>query len=177
MAITISKLETGFYSLSFEYYYNDSKELYRSFYQHDPDLVSKFEKAEYYLNKYGQYLLSDIHFDKETLTEEEVNGFKSLYNNWFLSKHPDVILIRPMNEVAIEFYTNHSTYHDGDSGLDLFCLEDQEITRSNIQSVLDSGFIHPGIFGTIDVKAGEHDFNIPLHPAKIVDGRIEYFYP
>ena len=56
-------------------------------------------------------------------------------------------------------------------------LEDQEITRSNIQSILDAGFIHPGIFGTIDVKAGEHDFNIPLHPAKIVDGRIEYFYP
>lgn len=36
-------------------------------------------------------------------------------------------LIKPIHENALEMYTNHSTFHVGDSGLDLFIMEDQVI--------------------------------------------------
>ena len=36
------------------------------------------------------------------------------------------LLIKPVNEVANEFYKNHSTFNPGDSGVDLFVLEDIE---------------------------------------------------
>jgi dUTP pyrophosphatase len=41
-------------------------------------------------------------------------------------------LIVPQCEAAKELYSNHSTYHEGDSGLDLFIVEDGIIpARSN----------------------------------------------
>ena len=39
-----------------------------------------------------------------------------------------ILLIKPTNEIAKKFYINHQTYHDGDSGLDLFILEDITIS-------------------------------------------------
>ena len=30
------------------------------------------------------------------------------------------ILIKPLNDIARDFYENHSHFHKGDSGLDLF---------------------------------------------------------
>jgi dUTP pyrophosphatase len=36
-------------------------------------------------------------------------------------------LIKPHNEQVRQMYQNHSTYHEGDSGLDLFIIEDQVI--------------------------------------------------
>ena len=38
-----------------------------------------------------------------------------------------VLKICPINEMARDFYSNHTTYHESDAGLDLFCLEDQTI--------------------------------------------------
>jgi len=35
------------------------------------------------------------------------------------------ILIKPLNDIARDFYENHSHFHKGDSGLDLYVLEDQ----------------------------------------------------
>jgi len=34
------------------------------------------------------------------------------------------ILIKPLNDQAKTIYSNHSHFHDGDSGLDLYILED-----------------------------------------------------
>ena len=36
-------------------------------------------------------------------------------------------LIKPLNEQVRQMYQYHSTYHEGDSGLDLFIIEDQVI--------------------------------------------------
>lgn len=33
------------------------------------------------------------------------------------------LLIKPVHNNVIKYYKNHSTYHEGDAGLDLFCLE------------------------------------------------------
>jgi branched-chain amino acid transport system substrate-binding protein len=53
-------------------------------------------------------------------------------------------------------------------------LEDKEVSRESIKSLLEEGFIYSGAFGSIDVKPGEHDITFPLHPAQIVDGEIKY---
>lgn len=53
-------------------------------------------------------------------------------------------------------------------------LRDKEISRESVKSLLEEGFIYPGVFGTIEVKPGEHDITFPLHPALIVDGEVEY---
>jgi branched-chain amino acid transport system substrate-binding protein len=56
-------------------------------------------------------------------------------------------------------------------------LEDKEICRESVKRLLEDGFIHPGIFGDLDVKPGEHDITFPLYPARIVDGELEYLRP
>ena len=35
------------------------------------------------------------------------------------------LYIKPLNETALKYYSNHGHYHAGDAGLDLFVLEDQ----------------------------------------------------
>ena len=35
------------------------------------------------------------------------------------------ILIKPLNDIARDFYENHSHFHKGDSGLDLYIVENQ----------------------------------------------------
>jgi len=55
-------------------------------------------------------------------------------------------------------------------------LEDKEISRGNIKSLLEGGFIYSGLFGDIDLKPGEHSINFPLFPAQIIDGEVKYMY-
>ena len=35
------------------------------------------------------------------------------------------LLIKPLNDLAREYYNNHNHFHKGDAGLDLYVLEDQ----------------------------------------------------
>ena len=35
------------------------------------------------------------------------------------------LLIKPLNSLAKEYYSNHNYFHKGDAGLDLYILEDQ----------------------------------------------------
>lgn len=53
-------------------------------------------------------------------------------------------------------------------------MEDKQISRKSVKQLLDRGFIYPGVFGEIKVKPGEHDIHIPLHPARIENGKIKY---
>jgi ABC-type branched-subunit amino acid transport system substrate-binding protein len=53
-------------------------------------------------------------------------------------------------------------------------LEDKEISRQSVKRVLEEGFMYSGIFGSLDVKPGEHDIIFPLYPAEIVDGEVRY---
>jgi len=50
-------------------------------------------------------------------------------------------LIKPDNEKVLEYYKNHSTFHNGDSGLDLFCIMDATIKAHSL-----SNKIHLGIY-------------------------------
>jgi len=53
-------------------------------------------------------------------------------------------------------------------------LEDKELSRRSVKNLLEEGLIYSGIFGSIDVKPGEHDITFPLHPARIADGEVKY---
>jgi len=53
-------------------------------------------------------------------------------------------------------------------------LQGEELTRENVKNVLEDGFIHPGVLGTISVPEGEHDMSFPIYPARIIDGKVEY---
>lgn len=55
-------------------------------------------------------------------------------------------------------------------------LEDQEISRKSIKKLMEEGFLYNGVFGSIEVELGEHDIIIPLHPAQIVEGGLEYWW-
>jgi len=47
-------------------------------------------------------------------------------------------LIKPENDDVKQMYQNHSTYHAGDSGLDLFIIKD-EIIRAGQTNIVDLG--------------------------------------
>jgi len=47
-------------------------------------------------------------------------------------------LIKPQNDNVKELYQNHSTYHKGDSGLDLFIIED-EVIPAGKTNIVDLG--------------------------------------
>jgi ABC-type branched-subunit amino acid transport system substrate-binding protein len=53
-------------------------------------------------------------------------------------------------------------------------LKDKNISRSLLGEYLNNGFVHTGIFGTIVVKKGIHDFMIDLYPVKVEKGKIIY---
>lgn len=47
-------------------------------------------------------------------------------------------LIKATNEQVKEMYVNHKTFHEGDSGLDLFIIQDQVI-KANTTEIIDLG--------------------------------------
>ena len=53
-------------------------------------------------------------------------------------------------------------------------MEDKEISRKGAKRLLDQGFTYPGVFGDIKLKPGDHDILIPLHPARIENGKLKY---
>ncbi len=53
-------------------------------------------------------------------------------------------------------------------------LQNEELSRDNVKRILDKGFSYSGVFGSIDVLPGEHDISFPLHPSKVVNGKLEF---
>ncbi len=53
-------------------------------------------------------------------------------------------------------------------------LENEELTRDNVKRILDNGFSYSGVFGSIDALPEEHDIAFPLHPAQVVNGKLEF---
>lgn len=55
-------------------------------------------------------------------------------------------------------------------------LEDEELSRENVKKLLEAGFTHPGVLGTITVRPGNHDMAFPTYPAQIKGGTVRYQY-
>jgi len=70
---------------------------------------------------YARYSLAEIQFPAHWEVEQVVY-YQTLYNQRFLERHPDVILIKILDERARQYYEGRRTLHAGDSGIDLHCL-------------------------------------------------------
>lgn len=53
-------------------------------------------------------------------------------------------------------------------------LEDRELSRENIRSLLEEKFLYTGVFGDLEIKPKEHEINFLLFPARIVNGQIKF---
>ena len=69
--------------------------------------------------------------------------------------------------------------HQAASGYDFVkllagLLDGREVSRPGLRELLEQGLVYPGIFGEVELEPGRRDIPLPLHPARIVDGRIEF---
>ena len=53
-------------------------------------------------------------------------------------------------------------------------LEDRQVSRQSVRDLLAGGFEYSGVFGHLSSKPGQHDLSIPLYPAQVVNGALEY---
>jgi len=51
------------------------------------------------------------------------------------AKQDHCLLIQPLSETAAQLYGGHGQYHKGDSGLDLFCVQDETIPAGEMRFV------------------------------------------
>jgi len=109
------------------------------------------------------------------ITAPEVNG---MYVAAPIIYNPNLVFAKEAKEKYEARYNNRFN-HQAANGYDFVkflasLLEDKDISRKSVKSLLEEGFIYSGVFGSIDVKVGEHDILFPLHPARIVDGKVKY---
>ncbi len=92
--------------------------------------------------------------------------------------NPNFLFAREVKEKYEALYGKALT-HQAASGYDFIkllagLLEGREITREGLRKILEAGFMYPGIFGEIELEPGKRDIIIPLHPGRIVEGKIEF---
>ena len=83
------------------------------------------------------------------------------------------------NRVKINYEKkfNNKFNHFSGNGYDMIqiifdILKDKNIDRVSLEKYLNIGFVHTGVFGTLVVKKGMHDFYINLYPVKVENGKI-----
>ena len=109
------------------------------------------------------------------ITAPEING---MYLAAPIIYNPNLVFTKEAKE-KYEARYNKRFNHQAANGYDFMkllasLLEDKDISRKSVKSLLEEGFMYSGVFSSIDVKAGEHDILFPLHPAQIVDGEVKY---
>ena len=72
------------------------------------------------------------------------------------------LLIKPLNESAVTYYSNHKHFHEGDAGLDLYILQHQTIKAGDIAH-LKSTF-------QFIIESSVSELIKDLHPAPAVCG-------
>jgi len=107
----------------------------------------------------------------------EVNG---VYTASPIIYNPDFVFAREVKESYETRYGRPFT-HQAANGYDFVklvaaLLEDREVSREGIRGLLAGGFIHPGIFGELDIKPGTHEIDFPLHPVRIDGGKLKFLH-
>ncbi|MBN1572771.1 MAG: amino acid ABC transporter substrate-binding protein [Deltaproteobacteria bacterium] len=108
-------------------------------------------------------------------TRPEINGVyivtPSIYNE-------DYRYVMELKEKFESQYERELTHHvaTGYEAIKLIAglLEGKELSRENVRSVLEKGFVFPCVFGDIEVIPGENDAYVPLFPAYVKNNKIEY---
>lgn len=125
---------------------------------------------------YGGYILgSNAVARKQIRSMPEADG---AYVVASIIHKADFVFARDTKQKYESEYGTPFTPHAG-GGYDLVAifaglLENKEVTRDAVRRALDDGFVYSGVFGSINVSAGEHDMSYPLYPARIVDGELDY---
>jgi len=92
--------------------------------------------------------------------------------------NPDFVFAREVKE-QYEIRYGRPFTQQAANGYDLVklvaaLLDDREVSREGMRRLLEGGFIHPGIFGELDIKPGNHEIDFPLHPVRIEKGKIKF---
>ncbi len=92
--------------------------------------------------------------------------------------NPNFIFAKELEHKYVARYQKPLTHYAA-KGYDMLILlsgllEDQPISRENIRSILDGGFVYSGCFGPLNAKPGDHDLPHELYPAQIENGEIKY---
>jgi len=53
-------------------------------------------------------------------------------------------------------------------------LENSQLTRQAVKDAMAAGFQYSGVFGSVRLRAGEHDFSFTMYPAQILNGLLKY---
>jgi len=140
--------------------------------KHFRDIFTQLKEENYNGHILGASGASVLHLEKDvSITDGVYVAAPIIYN-------PKFLFTREVKEKYELKYKKPFTHHAA-NGYDFIkllagLLEDQEISRDNIKSLLEDGFIHPGVFGILEVKPGEHDIIFPFHSAQIIDGKVKY---
>jgi len=124
---------------------------------------------------YTGYLLGDSSIATIGFDEPYVDGIYVAAWGFF---NPNFIFAREASKRYEDVYgepmdlRSAGTYDIIHIIADLF--EGEELSRGNIQSVFDQGFINSGVLGEVNVLPGERNLVPPLFPARIVGGELEY---
>jgi len=140
-----------------------------------PDYVKVIFRDIREVNYQGHVIGSSDAVTPDIVSMPEANGVylatPTIYNSKF----------QFANKIADNFESRYNKQldHNAANGYDFIkildrLLENEELSRDNVKQILDEGFSHVGVFGSIRVLPGEHDIAFPLVPAQVVDGKLEF---
>ncbi|MFY9457441.1 MAG: ABC transporter substrate-binding protein [Candidatus Spechtbacterales bacterium] len=141
--------------------------------QHVKAIFKQLRDEDYKGNVFSTIAAADVSFH----TLPEANG---VYITAPIIYNPTFLFAQGLKEKYEARFDKPLTYFAA-NGYDLIkmlaaLLEDEEFSRENVKKLLEAGFTHPGVLGTVDVGEGEHDMAFPIHPAQIIDGTVRYQY-
>jgi branched-chain amino acid transport system substrate-binding protein len=113
--------------------------------------------------------------------EPEIRNLKESDNIYVSASsfyHPNIKFDNKLKENYKSKYNMEIT-HRGASAYDLIklissLLSGKKISRESMRTVLDDGFVYPGILGVISINKGNHDISFPLFPAQIVNQELKF---
>lgn len=160
-----------------------------------PGLVGKVKNAEaVYISAYAAHIsellkeLRKVHYQGYILTNSgssspaivglpEADGVYFPCPRIYNSEYPIGEQTKQEFEEQYDKALNHYSANGYDSIKLLANLfAEKEVTRESVKVLLDAGFIHPGILGTIYIEPGNHEISFPLFSAQILNGNIVFRY-
>lgn len=133
---------------------------------------------EFYLRAKASGYAGNIMGDSSLSTNPEIATMEGVYYAESGFNNPNFIFAREASRRYEAVYGEPMVLQSG-SSYDIMhvladLLEQEELSRKNVQYVLDQGFTFSGILGEINVLPGEHNIIAPLYPVQVVNGTLEY---
>jgi len=123
---------------------------------------------------YQGYLMGDSTFSRVSTTPEAEGVYIAAWGFY----NPNFIFAREVSARYQTVYGEEMGFQSA-TGYDSVriiadLLEGEELSRGNLQYVLDRGFTYSGVLGEVNLLPGERSLVPPLFPARIINGTLEY---